>query len=72
MLVLQIQKKLQIKRPTKNSWYVVMELRLECPSWVRVVLVTFPPITVRVRMEGLVGISLGLPPGIPTDIKIKK
>ncbi|WZZ64561.1 hypothetical protein YC2023_075931 [Brassica napus] len=32
---------------------------------VRVVLATFPPITVRVRMEDLMGISMGLPPGIP-------
>ncbi|WZZ80162.1 hypothetical protein YC2023_100734 [Brassica napus] len=45
---------------------VVLELRLECPSWVRVALATFPPITVRARMEGLVEISLGLPPGNPT------
>ena len=41
-----------------------MELQLEYPSWVRVALAIFPPITVRVRMEGLVGISLGLPFGI--------
>ncbi|WZZ43471.1 hypothetical protein YC2023_039730 [Brassica napus] len=34
--------------------------------WVRVALATFPPITVRARMESLVGISLSLPPGNPT------
>lgn len=38
-----------------------MELQLECPSWIRVALATFPSITVRARMENLVGISLGLP-----------
>ena len=51
---------------------VLMELQLECPSWVRVALATFPPITVRARMESLVRISLGLPPRIPTNIKKKK
>jgi len=51
---------------------VVLELRLECPPWVRVALATFPPITVRARMEGLVGISMGLPSGNPTVIKTKK
>ena len=49
-----------------------MELQLECPPWVRVALATFPPITVRARMEGLVGISLDLPLGNPTVIKTKK
>lgn len=43
---------------------LVMELQPESLPWVQVALATFPPITVRVRMEGLVGISLGLPFGI--------
>uniref|UniRef100_A0A0D3AHU9 Uncharacterized protein n=1 Tax=Brassica oleracea var. oleracea TaxID=109376 RepID=A0A0D3AHU9_BRAOL len=55
-----------------NPKEMVLELRLECPPWVRVALATFPPITVRARMEDLVGISLGLPPGNPTVIKSKK
>ena len=51
---------------------VVMELQLECLPWVRVALATFPPVIVRARMEGLVGISLGLPPGIPHGYQKKK
>ena len=51
---------------------MVMELQLECSSWVRVALATFPPINVRARMEDLVGINLGLLPGIPHKYQKKK
>ena len=49
-----------------------MELQLEGPLWVRVALATFPPITVRARVEDLVGISLVLPPEILHEYQKKK
>ena len=66
-----------LKRQSLNSgWWlitvkpialglVVMEVQLECPFWVRVVLATFPPIIIRVRKKGLVGISLAYRLGSP-------